>query len=87
MPTIETTLTQEQFDAVAAGLAADNKKTDAERVEAYFQGQHEAIAEQFVTNARKKEYAAVKLPEALANIALDADLKADLIAGAAAKMP
>lgn len=74
MPDITTTLTDEQFDAVAAGLPAD-AKSDQERVEAYFQSQHASISEQFVRAAKVSAFrdAGLAGAEKLADAGLDAE--------------
>lgn len=89
MPDVIVTLTQEQHDAIAAGLPDDPKapKSDEERVEVYLQGQVDAICAQHVLRENGKRLAQKGLPRALAEIGLKPDELAAVEAVADAKAP
>lgn len=85
---ITITLTQEQHDAVVAGLpkAKDDKRTDDERLAEYMQAQSDTICAQFVATAKAKALEADGLPSTLAQVGLDDDDIAAIKAARAAKV-
>lgn len=78
-------LTNEQFAVASAVVAADSKKTDEERVTAYFQTQVDSIAAQFVDIATARRLSAKGLPAMLTQIGLKEDELAALEAFVDAK--
>lgn len=82
---VDVVLSDDEFDAVAATLAPDAKKTDDERVAEYFQVQCSTIAGQFTLMAKERAFQNAGLSPILASARLDADQESFLLADGAAK--
>lgn len=81
---IEVVLTDEEFDAVDAGVPGED--TADSRVRVYLQQQVDTIVLQHVQREEANRFRAAGLPAELARINLDADQKALILAAGKAKV-
>lgn len=72
MPVMSITITDVEYDSVAASLPGD-AGGEIQRVTAYLEGQIHAVCEQHVMRERKNMLRDAGIPEALADTGLDDD--------------